>query len=429
MTRPPALGYLVKAFPRISETFIANEILQLEAQGFRLHLCTMTRPRDTQQHRLAAGVRAPRTRLPERWALLAPSALAAQVRLLARHPLAYVATLLRVLARRDRELLEHFFQAACLASRLDADGVVHLHAGFIHAPGSVAWLVHRLTGRSFSLACHAKDLYHSDTWLLRRKFEAAGLVFTCTRYNLLYLSTLGGPEGLARVRHVYHGTDLRRFEFGPCGEASPPVVLAVARLVEKKGLDDLVRACAILRERDVDFRCRIVGAGPLEGALRAQIAAGRLDEVVTLEGALDQDQVLARYRQATVLAAPSVVTGDGDRDGIPNVLVEAAACGVPIVSTPVSGIPELIEDARTGLLVPPHDPRALAAAIERLLHSPDLRARLRLQARARVEADLDLQRNAIDIGRELDILMRQPAQRRVRRMELHHDLRNQAYWR
>jgi glycosyltransferase involved in cell wall biosynthesis len=398
------LGYLVKAFPRISETFIINEVLELEAQGIDLRIYTMTYPRDAKRHRLADRVRSPIVRLPEGLRLATPAALAAQAWVFARAPLRYVATLLRVLAAFDLELVGHFFQAGCLARRMHADGVAHVHAGFVHAPGSVAWLVHELTGRSFSLATHAKDLYHSNPSLLRRKLAAARLVFTCTKYNVDYLR-LACEAAIGRVRRIYHGTDLERFRFEPCGLADPPLVLAVARLVEKKGLDDLIRACALLRDRRRRFRCRIIGAGVLRDRLEALIRSERLEGLVTLEGALDQEDVLGWYRQASVVAAPCIVTSDGDRDGIPNALVEAAACGVPIVSTPVSGIPELIDDRRTGLLVPPRNPAALAAAIEELFDDPALRDLLRVNARARVEAELDLRRNAREIGRELLAVM------------------------
>jgi glycosyltransferase involved in cell wall biosynthesis len=405
---PVRLGYLVRAFPRVSETFIMNEILELEAQGFDLRIYTLTDPRDSRRPRLIERVRSPIIRLPERWELLWPSALATQLSVIWRFPLGYVRTLRRVLLFLDAGLLGHFCQAACLVRRLEQDGIAHLHAGFVHAPGSVAWIVHEVTGRSFSLATHAKDLYHSAPVLLRRKLAAARLVFTCTRYNVVHLRTLCDADAIERVRCVYHGTDLVRFSFGTCAAADPPLVLAVARLVEKKGLQDLILACAVLRDRGCRFQCRIVGAGVLHDALTQLIEEQRLREFVSLEGALDQEQVLEWYRRATVVAAPCIVTSDGDRDGIPNVLVEAAACGVPLVSTSVSGVPELVQDGQTGLLVPPRDPLALANALQRLFDSPELRERLRVNARTRVEADLDVCRNARIVGRELRALMRVP---------------------
>jgi glycosyltransferase involved in cell wall biosynthesis len=241
--------------------------------------------------------------------------------------------------------------------------------------------------------------------LLRHKLSAARVVFTCTQYNVAHLRRLSAHVGAIRVQQAYHGTSLERFPFGPYARSQPPLVLAVARLVEKKGLEDLIRASALLRDRGLQFSCHIVGDGVLGPSLRQLIHRLDLDRIVTLDGAVDQDEVVAWYRRATVLALPCRVARDGDRDGIPNVLVEAAACGVPIISTPVSGIPELIVDGESGLLVPPRDPAALAQAIERMVHSVDLRQRVRANARKRVEQTFDVRRNARTIGRELRAVM------------------------
>ena len=399
------LGYLLKAFPRVSETFILNEILELEGQGFDLHIYSMIRPTDRLRHQLVDQVRSPITYLPNPlWRSLG-SVLADHARQFQRSPRAYVSTLVRALFSGDLDLIERFGQAGCLARRLEHDGVTHVHAGFVHSPGSVAWLVSLMTGLPFSLASHAKDLYHSPRALLRKKLVAARVVFTCTRYNVGHLEELCAGAGPIRVCHAYHGTDLSRFQFGPYGRSKPAVVLAVARLVEKKGLDTLSRACARLRDRGHVFRCHIVGDGELRESLASLIRQLDLDRLVTLEGALDQTDVLAWYRRATVLALPCVVTRNGDRDGIPNVLIEAAACGLPIVTTSVSGIPELIEHGVSGLLVPPGDPIALADALEGMLQSVVLREGLRLNARARVAEAFDVRRNAAAIGEELCAVM------------------------
>jgi len=398
------LGYLVKAFPRVSETFILNEILELERQGFDLRIYSMIDPPERLRHDVFKQVRSPITYLPNPLFRSMHLVLADHLRQMWRAPRGYFTALARALGTRDTEVIERFAQAGCLARRLDADGVAHVHAGFVHSPGSVAWLASIMTGLPFSLASHAKDLYHSPPDLLRKKLVAARVVFTCTRYNIPHLKRLadGGP---VRVRHAYHGTDLSRFEFGRYGSSKPPVVLAVARLVEKKGLDTLIRACAHLRDRGRDFRCHIVGDGPLRESLVALIRKLKLEGRVVLEGALDQSEVLAWYRRATVFALPCVVTVNGDRDGIPNVLIEAAACGVPIVTTGVSGIPELVEDGVSGLLVPPHEPGELANALHEVLRSPVLREKLRVNARARVVKAFDVRRNALTIGQELCAVM------------------------
>jgi glycosyltransferase involved in cell wall biosynthesis len=403
--RPGRLGYLVRSFPRISETFIINEILELERQGFDLCIYSMIAATDPIRHRLVDQIRGPIRYLPcPVWRAL-PTIVADHLWLLARAPRAYASVLASIVTRGEWALIARLPQAASLVRALERDGVTHLHAGFVHAPGSLAYLVSRLTGQPYSVATHARDLYRASPALLRRKLTAAQVVFTCTRYNVAHLEQLGSGAAPIRVRHAYHGTSLERFRFGRCGGGEPPVVLAVARLVEKKGLDDLMRACALLHARGRHFQCHVIGTGEGRRALVQQIRELGLEHMVTLEGAVDQDAIVAWYRRATLLALPCRVARDGDRDGIPNVLIEAAACGLPIVTTPVSGIPELIEHRKTGLLVPPRDPPALAGAIDLLLHARDLRERLRANARRKVEATFDLRLNALAIGRELRAVM------------------------
>jgi glycosyltransferase involved in cell wall biosynthesis len=396
----PRLGYLASAFPRISETFILNEVLELERQGFDLRIYALKYPSDTRRHRLMNHVRSSVVYLPKP-SLLAWPVLRDHLWTLRRFAAGYLRMLGRVVRSGDSDFIARFVQAPCLVRLLVRDRVSHLHAAFVHAPGSVAWLVHGIADIPYSVATHAQDLYHSRPAQLRRKLAEARVVFTCTQYNVEHLRRTCHAQHLPHLRRVYHGTDLSRFQFGPYGLASPPLVLAVARLVEKKGLDDLIRACAVLRNRQRPFRCRIVGSGILRDRLERLIRQESLEKLMSLEGEADQEEVLSWYRQATVLVSPCRVTRDGDRDGIPNVLVEAAACGVPVVSTPVSGIPELVQHGRTGLLVRPRDRVALAEAIDVLLQSPALREELRVRARRLVEAEFDLRRNVLTIGREL----------------------------
>ena len=400
------IGYLLKCFPRLSETFILNEVMELERQGLDLCVYSMITPQETVRHRLFASVRSPVSYLPYPLLWAAHRYALAHLELFARHPLRYLATLWTLLASLDTDLLERLVQAGLLARWLRRDGVDHLHAGFVHDPGSVAWLVHRITGIPFSLAAHAKDYVHSPPDLLRRKLAESGLVLTCTQSNVRALEECAAPHAIRRLRRIYHGTDLARFRYGSCEEADPPLILAVGRLVEKKGLDHLVSACALLRDRGRRFQARIVaGSRDRWDELADQIRRLGLAHVVTLEGPLDQDEVQAWYRRATVFALPCIVADDGDRDGIPNVLVEAAANGVPIVSTPVGGVPELVRDGETGLLVPERDPAALAAALELLLDSPELRRTLRQKARALVEESFDVRSNARLVASELTSML------------------------
>jgi len=401
----PKLGYLVKAFPRISETFILNEILQIERQGVPLKVYSMITPKDSKRHSHADEVQSEIAYMPYPLLPAGMKLLTSHLRVLFKHPLRYPMALFRVLTSFDKDLIERFIQAGYLAKLIKKDGIQHLHAGFVHAPGSVAWIVHLMTGIPYSVATHAKDLYHSPERLLRKKFNSASLVLTCTKYNVKYLHENFNSHVVPKLQHVYHGVDLNRFPFGSYNEASEPLILAVARLVEKKGLRDLIRACKILRDKGRHFKCRIIGEGDLRKTLEKFIVDHEVEDVVTLEGAMDQDGVRKWYRQATVFALPSVITSDGDRDGIPNVLVEAASMGVPIVSTGVSGIGELVTHEKTGLEVPPRAPEKLAHAIERLLDDSDLREELRKNARSRVEETFCLKKNSVTIADRMKTLI------------------------
>jgi glycosyltransferase involved in cell wall biosynthesis len=296
--------------------------------------------------------------------------------------------------------VQYFWHAGWLARAFEQDGITHLHAHFAHVPASVAHVVHLLTGLPYSVTAHAKDIYTSPPDRLAIRLRAARFVVTCTGYNAQYLAGLMGTAAAQRLHRIYHGVDLHRFGPNSCTAPDPrtpgdtPTILAVGRLVEKKGYPYLIDACRLLIDRGYDVRLRIVGAGEMKDALRRHIAEVGLDERVELLGARSQDEVIELYRTATVFTLPCVVLDNGDRDGIPNVLVEAMRVGLPVISTAVSGIPELVVDEETGLLVPPRDAQALASALGRLLDDAELRARLAAGAAHRVAHEFDLAANA-----------------------------------
>ena len=385
MTRP-RVAYVVKMYPRFSETFILNELLELERQGVELHVFSLKRPKKGVAHadvrRLAASV----TYLPE----TLPGLVAAQLKTLPQAPLV-LPLLARAVRRRRKSSIMRVLQASVIASMLGQGRFDHIHAHFASGTTSVARHASHLTGVPYSFTAHAKDIFlHTVCPLdIRRKFEDARFAVTVSDFNVRHLAPLSSD---CRVVRVYNGLDLDRFARNGAKRDTPPLVLAVGRLIEKKGFDDLVRACALLGGR-VDFRCSIVGEGDLERRLRRLVAELGIGRMVDLAGPLPLERLLELYPRASVFAAPCVVGGDGDRDGLPMVLIEAMALGVPVVATPVTGIPELVEDGVTGLLVPEHDPAALAAAIKRLLADEALAQRLAAAARRRVEKDFDLRRN------------------------------------
>ncbi|HEX8982076.1 MAG TPA: glycosyltransferase [Ktedonobacterales bacterium] len=389
------IAYLLKRYPRLSETFILHEMLALEARGVDLHVYAMMDPNETTVHpdvkRLAASV----TYLP--LPTLGNVSLLARTHsiLLWRDPRRYFASVRLALTRSNSLVgLRHLLRAGWLGLDLQRKGIRHLHAHFAHGPAATAQFVHALTGMPYSFTGHAKDIYTTEKARVSQRMREARFVVTCTSHNMEYLANLVDAKTAQRLHRIYHGVDLRRFHPQEPIEQEKPVILAVGRLVEKKGLRYLVEACAMLRNRGIAFRCLIVGGGPLRDALYEQITALQLDETIELLGPRTQEEVAQIYRQATVMALPCVVMDNGDRDGIPNVLVEAMAMGIPVVSTAISGIPELVQHAHSGLLVPPRDAAALAETLATLLADANQRRALGEAALQVVAERFDLAHNA-----------------------------------
>lgn len=392
----PRIGYVLKMYPRLSETFIVSEILAREADGAQIEIFSLRAPRDSRFHETLGAVRAPVTwishagrRAADLWELLGRAS--AELPSLA----GSLGDLLAANASDGAQALE-----LALAAR--EHGIDHLHAHFGSAATTVARLAGRIAEIPYSFTVHAKDLFHEDVVAaeLERKLAEAHHVVTISDYNRRFLSERYGSAADG-VRLIRNGLMLDAFPF-VVPDDRPPAIVAVGRLVEKKGFDVLLDACARLAGDGRRFRCDLVGDGPLAGDLRAQAARlGLLGDVVRFHGSLSQRGVRATVTEAAVLAAPCVVAADGNRDGLPTVLLEAMALGTPCVTTPVTGIPEAVRDGETGLLVPERDADALAAALARLLDDVDLRVRLARAGRALVEREHDAQRQA----RALDALV------------------------
>lgn len=400
---PLRVGYVVKRYPRYSETFIVNEILQHEAAGLAIDIFALRPVRETHFQDVLAAVRAPVSYVPEKaaktadfWALL----IAARSRL---------PDFWRTLDALGDAQVDDLAQAIELALQARARGITHLHAHFGTVAATVTRLAARLAGLRYSLTLHAKDIYHAsvDPALMRDKLRDAAGVVTVSDYNARYLTETYG-EAASGVRRIYNGLDLSRFEYAP-PSADSREILAVGRLVEKKGFDVLIDACRILRERGVAFHCRIVGDGTERSNLLVRIERLDLGDRLSLPGPLPHAALIGIFRQAALLAAPCVVGNDGDRDGLPTVLLEAMALGTPCVSTAVTGIPELVRDGDTGLCIPPQDAEALAAALERLLADRSLRERLSTRARRLIEHEFDIRRNAARLRELFETAARQPA--------------------
>jgi glycosyltransferase involved in cell wall biosynthesis len=407
------VGIVVKRWPRLSETFVLNEILGLERAGLRLRIYALMDPHEPAAQAAINEVQAPvsylRTGTPADLRVL----LVAQLALLCSAPWRYLRTLCYVLARRrHRSTFVHFFEAARLVALLREHGVSHIHAQFAHGPTSVAHFASLLGDIPFSFTGHAKDIYLSPPDLLAVKIAAARFVATCTAHNVAYLRELAVPADHAKIHLVYHGVATERFcpasatkDLGESAETATPIrMIAVGRLVEKKGYAYLIRACALLRQRGCRYTLAIYGSGPQRDELARLIDTFGLGDVVQLQGSRTQKELLARYREADLFVLSPHILENGDRDGIPNVLMEAMSAGLPVVATDVSGIPELIEHDRSGLLVPPRDEVALADALERLLdplHGHALRARLGSGGRERVIEHFDA---ALHMRRMVELL-------------------------
>src|SRR6266403_3494604 len=379
-----SVGYIVSTWPSLSQTFVLNEVLALERRGLQLRIFSLKDPKDEPVHAGARQVRAKihYLALRHRW----KPVLRGNLRTLWRQPRAYLRTLFWTLLRPRWSLLRNLLQAGYLADLLVRQPVAHLHAHFASAPASVAMLTHHLTGIAYTFTAHAKDIYvDAQPALMRSKMKHAKAVVTSSEYNRRHLVRLLEPAARSKVHCIYNGADLSQYQCRASGEGRkgpPPVILAVARLIEKKGLGDLIAACHILLERGRSFRVEIIGRGPLRPALGARAVELGLGDRVKFFGAQPQEFVREAYRRATVFALPCVVAAGGDRDGIPTVLLEAMASGVPVVSTTVSGIPELVESSCDGLLVPPGNPAMLADAIDQLLRDPNLGEKLARAGRA-----------------------------------------------
>jgi colanic acid/amylovoran biosynthesis glycosyltransferase len=390
------IAYVLKMYPRFSETFILNEVLELERQGVDLHIFSLRKPDDGRFHADLSRVRAAVTYAPES-TLFSRAAFTQSHREVFRWDrIRYVRVLSGVLRKHRASALKHFLKAGYIAPWIRREGITHTHAHFATSATSVALYLRQLLGTSYSFTAHAKDIYINGvvTGNLARKLSSARFAVTVSDYNRRYLSALPGADRLVRI---YNGLDLGQFSPNGTVRADPPLVLAVGRLIEKKGFGDLIRACAVLRGEGHTFRCRIVGKGPLESELRHQVRDLRLEGWVELAGPMSRDALLELYPLAAVVAAPCVVGSDGNRDGLPTVLIEAMALGVPVVSTDVTGIPELVEHDRTGIIVPQHAPEELAGAIGQLLADSTRARRLAQAGREKVEQEFDLGTNVAQL--------------------------------
>jgi glycosyltransferase involved in cell wall biosynthesis len=392
-----AVLFILKGYPRLSETFIAQEIRALEARGLDIRIASLRHPTDRAIHPIHRDIRAPVSYLPE-YLYQEPVRVWRAWRRSRRLPGYRNArkAWLRDL-RRDRtsNRIRRFGQALVLACELPRD-VTWLHAHFIHTPGSVARYASLLTGLPWSCSAHAKDIWTTPEWEKREKLAAAAWAVTCTAQGRDHLAALAPTTD--RVQLLYHGLDFRRFGAPEPAQrrrdgtdpADPVIILSVGRAVEKKGLGILIEALAKL-PANLAWRFRHVGGGPLLPALKARARdLGIADRIEWLD-AQPQDVVLQRYREADLFVLASRIAADGDRDGLPNVLMEAQSQQIAVIATRAGAIGELIEPDATGTLVEPDDSGALAEAMARLIADPARRAALAAAGFERLHRHFDFE--------------------------------------
>jgi glycosyltransferase involved in cell wall biosynthesis len=401
------IGYLLRSYPRLSQTFILNEILALEKIGVSIQIFALTNPHEKVVQMQVDHVRAPVHYLDED---IQPRSLRnmlnenAQVAWL--HLKGYVRSLVYIAAHKGiddgytassrRECFlqaVHLIYVLILRERRTGKTIDHLHAHFAHDPALIAYLVHSITGIPFSFTAHARDLYQVPEKVLTDRIHQARAVITCCGANLEYLNRIA-PSQQSKFSLVYHGVNLKDFQPVPDPGASSalgnPIILSVGRLVEKKGFQDLLQALLIVKKRGEGFQCAIYGDGPLGKQLEEWIEEHDLEGDVRLMGDRTQQELISVYQNATLFILTPVQTDDGDRDGIPNVLVEAMAVGLPVITTAVAGIPELVENNQNGLLYQPHDVEGISSGIIELLRNAEKRRQLGSAASKKVTEHFDI---------------------------------------
>ena len=392
------LAIILKGYPRLSETFIAQEIRALERRGFSIHLFSLRHPTDPASHPIHAEIQAPVTYLPEYVADDIPRVLRAWWRV--RKTPGYRQALRTMIHDLRRDLspnrLRRFGQAMVLAAEMPAS-ITHYYSHFMHTPASVTYYASLISQIPWSISAHAKDIWTIEDWEKREKIDSCEWIVTCTSANADHLSELAAQKN--KVELLYHGLDFNRFpepdRQNAANDGSSPEravqLISVGRAVDKKGYNYLLDALATLPS-DLHWHFTHIGGGELLSQLKKQAQELDLSARIDWLGALPQTEVLARYRQADLFVLPSRISANGDRDGLPNVLMEAQSQSLACLSTDISGIPELIEHEKTGWLVPQQNAEELAVALKHLITTPELRSTLAEQGLARVRTHFSLDR-------------------------------------
>ena len=379
--------YVLAQYPSCSEVFIHSEIEDLLAAGLNITLLALKRaPQIDNKSTVVTTYDA---------FFMSPAKLMAHLYVACRHPQRYIRTLIAECKVRKTSwlnffrVLRDFSSGVYFFRRISKQDVKHIHAHFISWPANVARILAGLCNKKFSCTAHANDIYTTGAAELRLKLRQAAFVITCTRYNQDYLRKLTDPERAGSLIHIYHGLDLKKWvrqtpkRFLPSREVR---ILSIGRLVEKKGLMYLLKAILLLKKEDLKVSCEIIGEGPLYGEFDQFIHDEGIADCVKLHGAVAPAGIKAFYEEADVFILPCIIAGNGDRDGLPNVLLEALAMEIPVITTSISAITELIQDNVTGLLIMEKSPESIVKALKALLDNPHHRDILTSNGRCAVRS-------------------------------------------
>jgi glycosyltransferase involved in cell wall biosynthesis len=354
------MAYLFERFPSYTQTFCFREVAELQRQDFSPLIYSVRQPANE-------SIPAPEVKVAKTTYLPPEDTLVREVDRAARKRRLPASAVDELAAWGRKTDFLRLYQAAWLGPRLQEQGIKHVHAHFAGLAARTAYWIDRFFGIGFSFTAHANDIFAPKGFeiTLGKLIAAARAVVTVSDFAVEYLRTRF-PAEAARIHRVYNGIDLLKFSLSDLS-ADPPVLISVGRLIEKKGFADLIEASRLLHRRGLKFRCEIIGEGPEEETLRAQIRTASLDDLVQLTGPLDQNEVRARLARSTVFVLPCVTEKEGGMDNLPTVIMEAMSAGLPVVSTTTAGIPEMVQDQVTGILLPEHNPKELAETLAALL--------------------------------------------------------------
>ncbi len=398
------VAYIMSRFPKLTETFILYEIVALEAAGVEVEIFPLLRERQTVMHEEAARLVA-RARFQP---FLSLDILRSQLHFLRRRPGTYLGTLFSLL-RDNRGSRNHLFGALGIFPKtvhnaliMQGLGIEHVHCHFATHPAAAGYVIRRLTGIPYSFTAHGSDI-HVDRSGLCPKVADASFVIAISEYNRRVIVGECGADAARHVEVLHTGVDTDHFRPTERPRTSDErfAVICIGTMHEVKGQAYLIEACGLLVERGIDVVCRLVGDGPDEPMLRALVDRMELTDRVVFEGRRTRAQIADLLSRSDVLVAPSVPASDGKREGIPVVLMEGMSAGLAVIGSDLSGIPELVRDRETGMLVPPRDVVALADALRLLHDDPQLRGRLATAGRALVQREFDVRRTAAELARRL----------------------------